>query len=254
MPISFFFFTDKASSCFAWYIIPNYCIIIIHLSPLTFLQKMSAKWIWISRDTLSAIDRFVVFRKQIKANVEYPFLYLAAVNNFELRVNGQVVPGSQFSDLEGSPTYTDFDLFNYWKAGKNLIEIIVYSIGRECFTSAVQQPGLWAELRDGNQLIAATDSTWEAAPSPSYLSGLGIHTTSQLGNAFVYDARKTRPEWQHAVEVEAPSPTARPLPPLAESPARPVRVVQAGTLFRHCDDPNVTAARLVTSDYLLPDI
>ena len=213
-----------------------------------------AKWIWISRDTLSAIDTFVLFRKQVKCEARRPVLRLSAVTNFELKVNGEVLPGSQFSDLTDCPTYTDFDLRKVWKDGKNLIEVTVLSVGRECFTSTIHQPGLWAELRDGKSVLATTDASWEAALSPAYRSGRGIHTTGQLGDAFAFDARKTRPEWQHSVEVEAPSPTARPLPPLAESPARPVRVVQAGTLFRHCDDPNVTAARLVTSDYLLPDI
>ena len=214
---------------------------------------MTANWIWISHDTLSAIDTYVLFRKQLKCDAKRPVLRLSAVTNFELRVNGVLLPGSQFSDLTECPTYTDFDLRKAWKKGKNLVEVIVYSIGRSCFTATIHQPGLWAELRDGRMVLDATDATWEAALSPAYRSGKGVHTTGQLGDAFSYDARKTRPEWQHAVIVDGPAPTLRPLPPLAEQPARPVRVVQAGTLLRHCEDPGVSAARLVTSDFLLPD-
>ena len=215
---------------------------------------MNAKWIWISRDTLSAIDTFVLFRKQLKCKANRPVLRLAAVNNFELRVNGELLQGSQFSDITSLPTYTDFDLRKVWKSTRNLIEVTVLSVGRECFTSTIHQPGLWAELRDGQQLLAVTDAGWEAALSPSYTSGKGIHTTGQLGDAFIYDARKTRPAWQHAVLVEQAEPEVRPLPPLTEGQPGKVRVVQAGTLFRHVDDPNVTSARLVSSDFLLPDI
>ena len=121
---------------------------------------MSAKWIWISRDTLSAIDAFVLFRKQVKCEAKRPVLRLSAVTNFELKINGQIVPGSQFSDLTDCPTYTDFDLRQVWKDGRNLIEVTVLSVGRECFTSTIHQPGLWAELRDGKSILAATDASW----------------------------------------------------------------------------------------------
>lgn len=211
-----------------------------------------ASWIWLRKKDFVR-DAYCVFRRVVCVSAKAPVLRVSASSLFEVRLNGVVIPGTQYSDLPGAPTYTELPLKGAWKAGENELVIRVYALGRESLTTAVQPPALWAEIRDGRKLLDATDETWQGAVDPNYASGKEVFLSNQLGNAFEFDCRAKAPKWVKAVaqKEQFPQPVARPeaVPYLREQPAPAARVVQAGQLFRS-PEATGTAAELMNTDFL----
>ncbi|MCQ2396744.1 MAG: hypothetical protein MJ106_03485, partial [Lentisphaeria bacterium] len=121
---------------------------------------MSTEWIWLPTEGLD-IDSYGMFRRILTFTAKNPVLRISASSNFAVRLNGHVIQGSQYSDLEGKPTYSDLPLKGFWKRGRNTLEIAVYILGRPSLTTAVVRPGLWAEIRDGARILDRTDDTWD---------------------------------------------------------------------------------------------
>ncbi len=208
-------------------------------------------WIWLSN--APSTDAYLVFRRRIALPaLRAPELRVAAPTQFVLTVNGVVLQGGQFSDFADKPTYTPFDLCGRLRDGENTIELLVHQNGEDFMTVPATPDGLWVELRDGDTLLDESSPDWEAAPAPGYRSGLAVKVTPQLGFTFEYDARDGAPDWGHAVLVErqGAAPVPRPVAPLAESPAAPVRIVQAGRLRR--TPGATTCAEAVATDFLQP--
>lgn len=211
---------------------------------------MGTEWIWLPNEGLE-IDSYGLFRRILASTAGNPVLRISASSNFEVRLNGHVIQGSQYSDLENRPTYSDLPLKEFWKRGRNTLEIRVYVLGRTSLTTAIVHPGLWAEIRDGAKILDRTNGSWECMQDPSYVSGQNVSLTNQLGDVFTYDARSTKSTWKGAKPFTYVKPVARPaaVPPLREQPAPVARVIQAGQLIR-TGSKTATAARLVSSDFI----
>ena len=130
-------------------------------------MPMLTSWIWLPEAGHDR-DAYARFRLALSTPAKRPVLRISAHSTFCVRLNGEVVQGSQFSDLDGHPTYSDLPLSGAWRPGRNTIEIQVYVLGRDSLTTAVVPPGLWAEVRDGAKVLARTDESWECALDTAY--------------------------------------------------------------------------------------
>lgn len=214
-------------------------------------MPMLTSWIWLPEAGHDR-DAYARFRLALSTPAKRPVLRISAHSTFCVRLNGEVVQGSQFSDLDGHPTYSDLPLSGVWRPGRNTIEIQVYVLGRDSLTTAVVPPGLWAEVRDGAKVLARTDESWECALDTAYENGLGIPLSSQLGDIFYYDASPRHLDWRKPRILgclNTPTPRPAAAPPLRERPAPVTQVVQAGELLR-TEDNTGTAAKMIFNDLL----
>lgn len=215
---------------------------------------MTTSWIWLNG--APAVDCYLIFRRRITFDTipAAPQMRLSTAGQYQLSVNGQVLPGGQYHDFPERPTWTAFDLKDKLADGENIIEVLVHQPGFSFFPQPQGPDGLWGELLDGDTILDTTSEEWEAAMAPGYISCLATQLTSQLGYVFLYDARDDQPAWQSAVIVDRQcnAPVQRPVAPLVEFPAPEVTVVQGGFLIRPQLPEDATFAQKIAADFLRP--
>jgi hypothetical protein len=215
---------------------------------------MTTPWIWL--DGAPAVDCYLIFRRKIDfATLPVkPLLRLSTAGQYQVSVNGCILPGGQYHDFPERPTWTEFELNGKLRNGENIFEILVHQPGSSFFPQPQAPDGLWGEILDGENVIDTTSGAWEAAMAPGYISCLATQMTSQLGYVFLYDARDCEVSWRSAVIVQrqCATPVRRPVEPLIEFPAPPATVVQACFLIRPRLPEDSTFAQYVAADFLRP--
>ncbi len=221
---------------------------------------MAARWITPGADAPQK-DVFYRFRHRIPGDgYRAPWLAISAYSSYVVWVNGRLLAATQTPNLPGNATYLRYDLADAWDPeGENLLEIQVYTMGRNCLTAAVAPPALWAEIRTLPGWLYAFDGTseeWEWALDPSYEHGNELFLTSQLGNCFFYHDNGKEPQWRKVTVLDWGRdrlPTPQFDPQVREFPNRApkARVCQAGFLFRPKKLPkDFTLGTIVYRDFL----
>lgn len=165
---------------------------------------LSAKWI--TTPDAEQTGHFII-RKQFTATKGDARLYCAAAGIFEATVNGKPVtdevllPGYHPFNLE-MPVMT-FDISNILVDGDNVIEL---HVGRGWYGTSMggwetdnppfgSIPVAIAEVRVDGKIIAQTDDTWDAYPSPVVDSGIYLgeiyDTTRESLSAIDAPSKKT---------------------------------------------------------------
>ena len=146
--------------------------------------------------------QYRLFRKTIqnKLAISSAELFLFAEQSFHLWMNGTYLGrGPIFHHPKRLPINT-FDLYPFWKKGKNLIAVEVqYSTTLRANSIPTNYPYLIACLKltdkDGNKFFIETDSTWRVTdrtgkqPGTEKLGGV-------IGHLELYDSEQAPGYWQ----------------------------------------------------------
>ncbi|MDO5425754.1 MAG: family 78 glycoside hydrolase catalytic domain [Eubacteriales bacterium] len=223
--------------------------------------KMGETWAgkWITPD-LEA-DVTPVLRKQFPVSkAGEARIYICGLGLYEVYLNGKKVgneylaPGYHSFDFHvQAQTY---DVTAYLHEGENEMQIWLgdgWFRGRFGFDSYTNLYGercyALAELYVGEELVLATDESWECKESPV--------VEANIYDGEVYDARRERAlaeeDGWRGVRLEEPERCGELNPVLAVAGAGPENVVLAGDGLRLCGEPGVSRAYAAISDrYSLP--
>lgn len=193
-------------------------------------------------------------------------LEIAADKELEVRLNGELLPFSQLSDLPPEKSVT------IWKvslrAGLNHLNVSVYNMFHSNFCyNATGCPGLAAIVygEDGT-VFCRTDESWSYIRDPGYVPGIRDLVSGQLGMCFSYDARNAL-DWRKDAPLAGGEPSVaaadwqpsykmREIPVLDSCPLQEVRICACGFLLRVSDSGSV--ASICTNDLFraarLPDV
>ncbi|MEL6557475.1 MAG: alpha-L-rhamnosidase C-terminal domain-containing protein [Bacteroidota bacterium] len=110
--------------------------------------------------------------------------------------------------------YDEIDISSYLTEGENTLAMLVWYFGKDGFThKSSGQQGLIAEIRQQNQLVVKSDSTWKAIPHPGYINeSAPPHPNWRLPESnIVFDSRKDLPKWFTKDFDDSSWPDAKPI-------------------------------------------
>jgi hypothetical protein len=164
-------------------------------------------------------------------------LSITADTVYRLAVNGRWIGDGPCRAWPQHYQYDVLDLTAYLQEGDNELHVTAWYYGVGTFHQVPQRPGLLADLAlhfpDGTGERLGTDTQWQAAPCPAWLSNVP-KISIQMGPLEIYDARLAEPlAWGPAIVVaEAESGPWRDLHPrdvalLTRLPVAPRRYLGA---------------------------
>jgi alpha-L-rhamnosidase len=200
------------------------------------------RWIWTGGEPAPR-NSYTYFRKTLDLS-ETPReakIHLTADSRYHLYVNGAFVGRGPVRSDRRWLYYDTWPLAPHLKKGKNAIAVLVHHIGESTFSYMKGRGGLIADvLGSGGLPLAQTDASWKALRSKAW-SSAGPRMSLQLGFNEVFDARQAPAGWKdaafedsswpHAQGIGAagmepwPNPVSRDIPPLAETPVAPLKVL-----------------------------
>ena len=158
-----------------------------------------ANWIWSKGNTI--VDSFVEFTFTFEYEEKEVEMYIGAVNNYSLYINGKFVDSSAYHSYPYLPTLDK--LLIKLNKGLNIFNIIVYNYGAtSCMFFYKDTPGLYFYIKDGNKIIKESDENVLSALSERYISGQKVFMTGQIGFKQFYDFTKGEPKYQKSVIVK----------------------------------------------------
>ena len=114
---------------------------------------MSAKWIW--SGTPASENLYVIGRTEFECPAGTTAeLLVSADSDFAVFFNGVFLGRSQYSDYPDAKTFTRISLPTVRE--KNQLEIRAYYCGENFLNHLKGTPRLWAEVRSGGKLLAAS--------------------------------------------------------------------------------------------------
>ena len=208
-----------------------------------------AKWIWTGG--APSENEYVIARCTFTAGESAaPELLVSADSDFAAFLNGEFLGRGQFSDYPQAKTFTRIPLA-HCRAGRNELEIRAYFCGGSFLTHIAGTPRLWAEVRDGSRVLAATGRDWEIADDPAFRRGKTEMVNIMLGYIWYYDARQTAPVFRPAVELDFDDvPTERPVPMLFPGEPLASTAVWYGYFKRR--EPDSIPGAAAATDMIVP--
>lgn len=128
------------------------------------------------------------------------FIDITADDYYKLYINGKFVGQGPAQSYHFHYFYNRLDIRPWLQEGDNVIAVHVYYQGllNRALNSADYRQGLIAELFSGEQLIAATDSTWKYAHALEYGTGETEKTGYETQFVEHLDYRVQKKHWQEA--------------------------------------------------------
>ncbi len=212
-------------------------------------------FIWSSKP--AERDSYRRFRRTFEWNGEESApVRISADSTFVLYINGKRVPVAQLADMPDDRTYSEYDIAEFLRPGKNIAAVEVHYIGENFLTYRTGEAFLYCALPGDDR----NSAVWKTAPGEPWTNGLCQKVSGQLGYTFCFDARKetdwTSPDfddsgWEEAAETEAAKNwkfSKRRVPQLNELEFPEAELVQHGTLFRA--EERETPAATCMADFL----
>lgn len=192
----------------------------------------NASWIWID-GTWPGNNVFALFRRRFSGGAGTR-IRVSVCGNYAAFVNGKIAAFGQYTDFPDSRTYTETDVSRLCSGDDELVVSVHYS--GNGFTSHTDgEPGIWAEIEVGGEVVAATDSSWEAMPDLRYAFGNRPVISGSLDYTFEFDATRSPAPWSPAVVLPRRdvAPTPRPVAPCEDVGYVSGEVVRSGRLLRN---------------------
>lgn len=194
-----------------------------------------AKWIWVA-DNRKEDNQYALFKTgfEVKKNAEPVTLSISVGGNYDAFLNGERIAFSQYTDYPYKKTYTELDLTDRVKEGRNELSVTVHFSGN-CFTSHQDgKPGLIAAVTQGGKTLTASGESWLARRDVRFAHGPREKLFVSFNWTFAYDARAELPAWEKArvLPDRACTMTKRPIEPSVIVETVKVPVVKKGTLLR----------------------
>lgn len=154
----------------------------------------SARWIWLPQaHTLPQKNIFARFRTVF--NLENPSgsvkLAVAVSGNYACRVNGKLAAFGQYTDYPARKTRSVTAISEACKIGRNELEMLVHFAGNEFFSHLDGEPGMIAEVSQGEHVLACSGADWRCAPDHRYEAGERDKVSSSLNYTFAFHADRT---------------------------------------------------------------
>jgi alpha-L-rhamnosidase len=193
------------------------------IASLAQAQPWQGQWLTHAGDATQP-NQWVAYRKNfVVTNAKTTTIArVAADSRYWLWLNGRLVvfEGSLRRGPNPKDTYYDeVDLSPFLRVGENSLAILHWFWGKHGFNhNNSGQAGLIAEVRQGQQVILASDATWKVRPHSAYGPTGPPHPNYRLPEANVhFDARLDLGEWQKPGYVDSDWGQAIPLgvPPVA---------------------------------------
>jgi alpha-L-rhamnosidase len=165
-------------------------------------QVPPAQWIAHAGDAQQP-NQWVAYRKkfQLGPAPQGVVVRLAVDSRYWLWANGRLVVfegGLRRGPNPRDTYYDEVDLSAFLQPGENTLAILQWFWGKDGFNHKNSgTAGLWAELRQGPQLLLATDTSWQARRHPAYGQTGPPHPNYRLPEANIhFDARQDLGAWQ----------------------------------------------------------
>ncbi|MBQ8893021.1 MAG: hypothetical protein IJ043_01260 [Clostridia bacterium] len=147
-----------------------------------------ANWIWLS--DCNEVNSYVDFKRNFKLEKDRSVeIEISVDGNYALYLNDVFVNSGQYPDYPEYKVYDRLDLSGVAKEGDNELLIRVWWPGKDHFSYRVEQPGLLYAVFSGEEVLALSDRSTQAALNCAFQNGDIYCLTGQLGYGFSYDAR-----------------------------------------------------------------
>jgi alpha-L-rhamnosidase len=155
--------------------------------------KLSAKWIWSEQSSYTRYNDTIIARKAFDLPETLSArIAITADTRYRLFVNGTWVGDGPCRSWPGQYQYDVIDATPFLKTGENEIRVIAKYFGTGTFHQVPRQAGLLAQLdveADGGEAVQViTDSTWDVALAPAWISNT-VKRCIQMGPFEIHDAR-----------------------------------------------------------------
>lgn len=209
----------------------------------------NASWIWVD-GIRSNRNVFALFRKRFVGG-DGARIRVSVCGNYVAFVNGHVAAFGQYTDFPDRKTYTETDISRLCSGDDELMVSVHYS--GNGFTSHFDgEPGLWAEIEVGGEIVATTDASWEVVPDVRYSFGDRPIISGSLNYTFEFNATCSLPPWAQAIVFQQREtfPSPRPVEPCVDAGFAVGSLVRSGLLLRQ--DNAVPLGPHFSSDILDP--
>ncbi len=197
----------------------------------------NAEWIRLDCKNLPETNLFALFRTRftVKSGVLPVLLRISVAGNYAAYLNGQTIPAAfgQYTDHPFRKTYSETDITKFCQPGQNELLIQNHFSGNSFTSHFDGEPGLIAEIVQGDQVLASSGSDWECVPDSRYAFGEREKVSSSLNYTFAYDARIVPDTWTAPQLLRnRPVPELRPVPPCVMTGCKDGKIIRSGRLFR----------------------
>ena len=195
------------------------------------LFTVASDWIWM--DGATDVNCYLQFLTEFRTEVEQPLtLRLSAEGQYVVYLDGTYLPSTQYPDFPHRKSVQTVEIPA--KTGEcHTLEIQVWYSGADTSVTRREKPGLRFELRQGDQVLAASGTDTKVRPLAGYQSGPIANITGQLGVGFTW-ANRPEEAWRQAVAVEKPCALVpRPIPELTVREMKPARLHSQGVFTAH---------------------
>ena len=157
-----------------------------------------ACWIWNKGNLIE--DSYVEFTFELNYEEKEVEMFIGAVNNYSLYINGNFINSSSYHSYPYAPVLDQLKI--KLSKGINRFHIIVYNSGvTGCMFFYNDAPGLYFYIKDEKNIIKESDENVLSALSEKYISNKKVSMTGQIGFKQFYDFTKDEPHYQKSVKI-----------------------------------------------------
>lgn len=157
-----------------------------------------ACWIWNKGNLIE--DSYVEFTFELYYEEKEVEMFIGAVNNYSLYINGNFINSSSYHSYPYAPVLDQLKI--KLSKGINRFHIIVYNSGvTGCMFFYNDAPGLYFYIKDEKNIIKESDENVLSALSEKYISNKKVSMTGQIGFKQFYDFTKDEPHYQKSVKI-----------------------------------------------------
>ena len=173
---------------------------------------MKAEWIWLA-DKEAQNDSYAGFKTKFTAKGDSVTLRVCSDSFFVAYINGEVVMFSGCADYEHYKLFDEKTVSV--SKGENELYIIVWYHGVDSQTYIRAKAGLWFEVLDDDEVIAASGVSTLGRSESNFKQGYCKTITFQLGLSFYYDNTVVNTnEFLPCKTVDKAEPKKRPQKPM----------------------------------------
>ena len=143
---------------------------------------------WIIADTRVSEDLYTEYTDTLRKSDLQTTLYISAVSDYTVWINGRYVASNQYGDFEHYKIYDAIDIGAYLSEENNRLDVTLYYCGAPTQRHSRASAGLIYEIWQEEHCVCHSGAHTLSRKSPTYQSGLCRLCSPQLGYTFAYDA------------------------------------------------------------------
>ena len=135
-------------------------------------------------------NQYIEFRREFELTdiPQQACLRISVDTNFTAWINNKLSGCGQFGDFPEKRTFSQIDVSDLLKVGKNALAILVHYCGEDTFSYLPGDAGLWYQVDINGKILAESDKRTLCRVSPNYLQEDTTRLTRQIGFSFNYNA------------------------------------------------------------------